>query len=98
MAKAQINSVTVQDPQMLADLLNHFDIEIDTIRTLVNEIKSKYNSAVTLINELKTDLHQHTHGGVTTGAGNTGAGPQITSADAATVISPNVIEEIERGK
>lgn len=67
MAKIMIDTITVQDPQMLVLLLEAFDREIDVARALVNE--------------LKTDFSAHKHGGVATGAGTSDAAPEITAAD-----------------
>ena len=61
-----INLESVQNPEMLVKLLEAFDEEMDTIRTLVNE--------------LKTDMSEHVHGGVTTGSGDTSAGAAIAAA------------------
>jgi hypothetical protein len=66
MGKIMIDTVTVQDPQMLVLLLEAFDREIDVIRVLANE--------------LKTDCSAHVHGGVATGAGTTDAGLEISAA------------------
>ena len=57
--------------------------DLDSLAALVNDLKKEYNAAVTLINELKTDLSEHTHGGVEPGGGTTGAGPAIAAEDAA---------------
>ena len=46
MGKAKIDSQTVQDPQMLADVLNHMDVETDALRTLANDIRTKLNAFV----------------------------------------------------
>jgi hypothetical protein len=54
------------------------DISIEVVtdpRQLMNTLKKM----ATLLNELKTDLSEHTHGGVTAGAGTTSAGAAISS-------------------
>ena len=42
------------------------------------------NQIITLVNELKTDMSEHVHGGVTTGAADT--------ATAAAITSPSLLE------
>jgi len=47
---------------------------------LIDELQAKVTALVTLTTELKTDLSEHTHDGVTAGAGTTAAGPTIAAA------------------
>lgn len=65
----RINIEEVQEPTRLVRLLNAMQTEIDALRILAVE--------------LKTDLSEHTHGGVTAGAGTTAAGATIAAADVA---------------
>jgi hypothetical protein len=44
-------------------------------------LKADLDALALLANELKSKLSEHTHGGVTAGSGDTGAGPTITSPD-----------------
>jgi hypothetical protein len=41
MGKQAINTITVQDPEMLRRLLEAFDTEVDALRTLINDIRGK---------------------------------------------------------
>jgi len=85
MGKARIDSQTVQDPQMLADVLNHMDTEIDALRTFINDAKAKYED------------HRHS----VAGAASTGTKPSTvgTTADAvASTLLAVVVEQVERGK
>jgi hypothetical protein len=61
-----ITQAAVQNPTHLMQILNAFADELSEVRTLLNEIK--------------TDLNEHTHGGVTTGSGSTSAGPTIAAS------------------
>lgn len=67
-----------------SDVVMKLVAEFNKLQTDVASLITKYNALVTLVNELKTDLHQHTHSGVTAGTDNTGPGPAITSASAQT--------------
>jgi hypothetical protein len=71
----RITNQTIHNPQMLRKVLEAMDTEIDAVRTLINE--------------LRTDMSEHIHGGVTTGGGNTSAGPTIAGAA--------VTEQVEDG-
>lgn len=68
----------------------NLDVLVLQLVTLVNDLKAKYNASVTLTNELKTDLSAHTHGGVTTGSGTSGAAATISASDAAVTAATTV--------
>jgi len=67
MGKINVDTITVQDPQMLVLVLEAFNREIASIRGILNEAK--------------TDFSAHKHGGVATGAGTSGAASGIAAAD-----------------
>jgi len=96
MGKANINSVTVQDPDMLTQVLNKMDTEIDALRTLANEIK-------TVLADVKAKYEDHRHS--VAGAASTGTKPSTVGATAGAVAStisavssPTVVEQVERGR
>ena len=62
----KITHETVRNPAMLEKLLIAIVDELALVRTLANE--------------LKTDMSEHTHGGVTADGGDTAAGATISAA------------------
>ena len=66
-------AITLQTTATLAQVPRSWASQLQPIITDLTGL-------ATLLNELRTDMSAHTHGGITAGATNTGAGPAITSA------------------